>query len=78
MIKLSSEEMDQLQKVIDFSARQDIARVRDGLINKTDSIWWRNSNGPIKKTAAEHWDNIKEFPEFYQIAEPKTQLIYID
>ena len=78
MIQLSPEEIAQFDQLLDLQQRPDLARVRDGLINKLDTVWWRNSEGPIKKTAAEHWDNIKEFPEFYQITEPQTKLIYID
>ena len=78
MIQLSPEEITQLDQLLGLQQRSDIARVRDGLINKLDTVWWRNNEGPLKKTAAAHWDNIKAFPEFYQIAKPQTQLIYLD
>jgi hypothetical protein len=65
---------------INLSSKE-YATIRDGnVIKKGDSVWWRSSNGPelVISSKDTHWDNIKNYPDLYQLTEPKTEIIYLD
>lgn len=54
--------------------------VRDGRVCKTDMVWWRHHRAPehVRAGSGNHWQNIREFPDCYQIAEPTIRLVYED
>jgi hypothetical protein len=65
---------------INLSSKE-YATIRDGnVIKKGDSVWWRSSNGPelVISSKDNHWGNIKNYPDLYQLTEPKTEIIYLD
>mgnify|MGYP003704730565 CR=1 FL=1 len=52
--------------------------VRDGFIHKGDLVWWRAMEGPehVRSDSYDHWDNIRQHPECYQITRPTLK--YMD
>lgn len=57
------------------------AKVRDGTITKGDMVWWRSENSPefVCSTSQNHWESILKYGEtHYQVAQPKTRLVYED
>lgn len=54
--------------------------VRDGRVCKTDMVWWRHMDEPehVRAGSGNHWDNIREFPDYYQIEKPRMRMTYED
>lgn len=54
--------------------------VRDGYVCKADMVWWRHHRAPehVRADDGNHWNNIRDFPYFYQIAKPTMRLVYED
>ena len=54
--------------------------VRDGRVSKTCKVWWRGEYGPEHVCADEqdHWQNIRNYPDAYQIKKPVTRVVYED
>lgn len=53
--------------------------VRDGLVDRTMSVWWRGKYGPeLVVNAGDDWENIEKHPKFYQINKPKVSVKYED
>lgn len=53
--------------------------VRDGVIEKDGMVWWRAKGGPQHvKADRQHWDNIRNYPDAYQLAQPQTKVVYTD
>lgn len=58
--------------------REETLPVRDGVVRKDTKVWWRGNDGPQLITAGDEWVNIKEYPDAYQLKEPKTKVEYLD
>ncbi|HET8687115.1 MAG TPA: hypothetical protein VFM18_10705 [Methanosarcina sp.] len=54
--------------------------VRDGFVKKGDKVWWRATLGPehVISDSSTHWNNIKNYPDCYQLNKPKTKTEYFD
>lgn len=54
--------------------------VRDGHVCKNDMVWWRHHRAPehVRADSGNHWKNICDFPDCYQIAEPTMRMTYED
>lgn len=50
--------------------------VLDGRVTEDMMVWWRMEDGPLRVRAKEHWINIGNYPEAYQLAMPTIK--YID
>lgn len=80
MIKqFTEEQLAELEQLYGLK-RVGTIKVRDGYIKPGDMVWWRASGGPayVNSTEGSHGTNIIEFPNFYQIAEPKRKTVYED
>ena len=47
--------------------------VRDGIITRNQKLWWRSKNGPELVSAENHWLNINDNPDLYQLNQPKIK-----
>ena len=78
MANFTEEQLRELETTFGL-IRQETLPVRDGVVARNDKVWWRSANGPeYVSVHAMHWENIKNFPSAYQIAEPKTAITYLD
>lgn len=77
---LTQAQLNQIAKVFGLTAVEATLPVRDGIVFKTDKVWWRGDNGPEHVLAGDssHWQNIRIFPSVYQIARPQTEITYLD
>jgi hypothetical protein len=76
-MKFGQEQLEFIAK--HFKPIGDIRAVRDGIVEKSDIVWWRADYGPKSVTGfseGQHWDNMLRGWEYYQIEEPKYG--YID
>lgn len=74
---LTEAQLDQIATVFGLTPK-DTLPVRDGVVGRGDKVWWRNEYHPEHVYAAEHWYNIRNYPDAYQLAKPKTRSIYED
>lgn len=58
----------------------EILEVRDGVVNKDSMVWWRCEHGPeyVRASSSNHWENIRNYPNAYQLAEPDYKITYKD
>lgn len=75
-ITFSSEQIKYLQEVFQIDVTQEVLPVKDGFVKKGDTIWWECEDGPEEVKAEKDWDNIKEFPQYYSIKEPRYRIVY--
>lgn len=66
---------------IDVSSDVDVYKVRDGYVSIGDKVWWRSAQGPVQvdfvESNLQHFENIKNSPNYYQVSEPTFQISYI-
>lgn len=72
---LTKQERETLARVL--QSEGDLFFVSDGAITPDCMVWWKSEDGPVHGLAREHEENIKDFPEFYSIAEPKYKVTYL-
>ncbi len=60
------------KEIYDFNYNDVVLFVRDGIAGKCQDVWWWSDEGPIKTTVDADWVNIRRYPEFYSIKEPKV------
>ena len=77
MPEFTESQLRELETVFNLT-RVKTLPVKDGRVSATQQIWWRSAEGPKRDIARVHWENIKEFPELYSLAEPKYTIQYID
>lgn len=66
------EELRDAFEEINVILNKKVLRVRDGFVTPDDMVWWRSKNGPVLVQASRDWCNIRDYPQFYQIEEPKV------
>ncbi len=71
----TQEELLELATVFNLKLDDEVLPVRDGYVRKGQMVWWRANTGPehVKSTHDGHWNNIKNYPEFYQLEKPKLK-----
>lgn len=55
--------------------------VKDGWVHEGDTVWWLCDPPPAERVKVgdpAHMRNMREFPEVYQIKEPKVRTTYLD
>lgn len=79
MSHFTEEQPKELATVSDLT-RAETLPVRDGVVTKTSEVWWRSADGPEKVVAGDpiHWENIKKFPDYYQMARPSVHVEYLN
>lgn len=75
---LTEMQLDQIAKVFNLKRETPVLTVRDGVVSPVSMVWWRCEDGPQKVLADTHWDNIKQFPDCYQLREPSIKVTYKD
>lgn len=78
MTHFTEEQLKELETLFDLKRTQEVLPVRDGVVIKNQKVWWRGEDGPQHVLAEKEWANIREFPNLYQLAEPRVQVIYVD
>jgi len=79
MKEFTKEQLDFLEKFYGLTpCGAPMLPVRDGAVTETTFVWWRCHDGPERVLAKDHWENIKGYPDAYQLNEPKTTITYID
>lgn len=77
-MQFNEAQLKELETVFGLT-RVETLPIRDGVVARNASVWWRGASGPERVTAnASHWTNIKEFPSLYQHSEPKHKVTYVD
>ena len=80
MAHFTEEQLQELAAIFGLKKQDDVLPVRDGFVTKETMVWWRYEDGPILVKAGEpdHWDNIKNYPNVYQLKQPEVQIKYKD
>jgi hypothetical protein len=75
----TEEQLKELETVFGIKRGKTLP-VRDGVVTKESMVWWRCSDGPQHVLAGSetHWENIHDFPNAYQLAEPDVKIQYLD
>jgi hypothetical protein len=75
----SEDQIAELERIFDIK-RAGTIKVRDGYIKPGDMVWWRGEEGPerVNSNSSGHAHNILNYPQVYQIAEPKRKTVYED
>lgn len=81
MPHFTEEQLQELETVFALK-RVESLPVRDGRVTKSCDVWWRSVAGPerVRAGITVHWENIRLYPDAYQIAKPKTNIkvTYLD
>lgn len=77
MSLLTAEQLAQIATVFGLKQKE-FFPVRDGVVTITDKVWWRCETGPEHVEVRVHIHNLKEFPHAYQLAQPKTKIVYLE
>lgn len=63
--------------IIPIFEQEESLPVSDGFVFKESKVWWKCQDGPEQCVAEEHWTNIRNYPDVYSIAVPKTKITYL-
>lgn len=72
-------QLNELETLFDLKRKEiKTLRVRDGHVTKDSKVWWRALTGPehVVANESDHWKNIKNYPESYQLTKPLTKHIW--
>ena len=69
MSLLTSEQLDQIDTHFGLQKVPTLP-VRDGIVNPDQYVWWRCEYCPEHVRAKDHWSNIQDHPECYQLSRP--------
>lgn len=76
MANFTEDQIKELETLFGLT-RVETLPVCDGVVTRNCMVWWKSVTGPQLVRADEntHWYNIKHYPQFYQLAEPKVKHI---
>ena len=74
---LTEAQLNQIASVFGLTKKEHFP-VMDGYVTLDDKVWWRCEDGPQLVNVCEHIKNLKEFPNVYQLARPKTKIVYLE
>ena len=74
---LTEAQLNQIATVFGLKKREYFP-VRDGYVTIDDKVWWRCETGPEHVEVRKHIHNLKEFPQAYQLAQPRTKITYLE
>lgn len=57
---------------------KDVLPVSDGCVCEESMVWWKSEIGPVHVKASDDWCNIKDYPNFYSVKEPRYAVTYLD
>lgn len=77
MSLFTEEQLQELAVVFGLS-RVQTYQVRDGLVRESDFVWWRSEEGPRRVKVSEHLENLRAYPEVYQVNQPSIRVEYPD
>lgn len=77
MSLFTAEQLAQIATVFGLTQKE-FFPVRDGVVTLEDKVWWRCETGPEHVQVRAHLHNLKEFPNAYQLAQPKTKIVYLE
>lgn len=75
MSLFTPEQIAELATTFDLKPQQTLP-VRDGRVSANTLVWWLSEEGPVEERACMSWDNIKKFPQLYQLKKPKYIVSY--
>lgn len=80
MSKFTAEQLQELEARYGLKQVEETIPVKDGVVTKATSVWWRGADGPECVTAGDpaHWWNIQQFPKVYQLEKPRIRVEYLD
>jgi len=77
MIQFNEEQITELETIFGLTRKADLLKVSDGYVTLRDKVWWHSEAGPKHQEVIFHSGNIKSYPQFYSIKEPKTKVTYL-
>ena len=80
MSYFTQEQIAELESIFGIKRQDETLPVRDGVVSKESIVWWRCDKGPETRIAKQCWENIREYPEYYQIEKPVflQTVVYLD
>ena len=75
MSHFTEEQLKELETVFGIKRAQETLPVRDGVVTKDTMVWWRGDRKCEHVNAGGDWDNIKGYPDAYQLEEPHVRKI---
>lgn len=82
MAHFTREQLKELEIVFGLTRnlKENELPVRDGVVTGDSMVWWRALAGPehVRASSGTHWQNIRAYPDVYQLAKPygSTQFVY--
>ena len=71
------EELSQVFGIEIKSNVEEMLKVSDGYVSIGDMVWWHSDEGPKYEKVGGQIENIKKYPEYYSIEEPRYNIEYI-
>ena len=79
MSRFTEEQLKELETIFGLKREEETLPVRDGVVTKDTLVWWKGQQGLEHVLASNHWYNIQEHPQVYQLEKPNVvQVIYSD
>lgn len=79
MAHFTEDQLKELEGVFQLARKPKGIRVRDGIAQEGDMVYWRGEGGPEHVAlSGQHLRNAREYPDVYQIAAPRHRIEYID
>ena len=79
MPHFTEEQLQELVTIFGLKKVEDVLPVRDGFVTKETMVWWRCEDGPMLVKAGNlvDWNNIKNYPNVYQLNKPPGRFEYV-
>jgi len=75
--QFTEEQLDELEKIFGLTRTNNHLPIKDGIVVRSDTVWWKAETGPQHVPAAQHWPNIKDYPHLYSHKQPPTKVTYL-
>lgn len=73
MANFTDDELRELEIIFGLKQVKNLP-VLDGRVTRDCDVWWREHSGPQLVSAAEHWDNIAQWPTAYSVKKPNCTI----
>jgi hypothetical protein len=76
-VKFTKEQVDFISRYFVPTVLDSVRVVRDGIVTKSDKVWWRMEDGPMEVVGnlGTHWKNMSNYPNVYQHDKPEGSYV---